>query len=289
MPRSENAASTGSVPPVRTSTGSRPRGARERAPGGRSAALGVEAAMPGELGRERQLGALGQRARAAAPRARADDLRRILARRDPHGQVAASRPAGRSCAPRRRRRGGRRARLGGRADVELVAAAASAGRAPTSASSPAPLGSDVPAALLGGGRRSIPARSGSAGGRRDRGARRRAPCAARGRRSARRRRTCPNARSASPVRTSRWAKTMPRVASVSAGVSASTMPESKTITASAPRSSARTHSPTSSEPVSSAPSISTRTWTGSSPASAISQATCSSGRKLPLSSVAPRA
>ena len=92
-----------------------------------------------------------------------------------------------------------------------------------------------------------------------------------------------------PVRTSTWANTMPRVASVSAGVSASTMPLSKTITASAPRASWRTHSPTSSEPVSSAPSISTRTWTGSSPAFAIAQATCSSGKKLPLSSVAPRA
>ena len=80
-----------------------------------------------------------------------------------------------------------------------------------------------------------------------------------------------------PVRTSTWANTIPRVASVSAGVSASTMPLSKTITQSAPRASWRTHSPTSSEPVSSAPSISTRTWTGSSPLVAIAQAVCSSG------------
>ena len=69
-----------------------------------------------------------------------------------------------------------------------------------------------------------------------------------------------------PVRTSTWANTIPRVASVSAGVSASTIPLSKTITASAPRASARTQSPTSSEPLSSAPSISTRTLTGRSPA-----------------------
>ena len=82
---------------------------------------------------------------------------------------------------------------------------------------------------------------------------------------------------------------MPRVATVRAGVSASSIAESNTIAQSAPRSSASTHRLTSSPPVSSAPSISTRTLSGSSPASAIAQATCSSGRKLPLSSQAPRA
>jgi hypothetical protein len=76
---------------------------------------------------------------------------------------------------------------------------------------------------------------------------------------------------------------------VRAGVSASSIAESKTIAQSAPRSSASTHSLTSVAPVSSPPSISTRTLTGSSPASAIAQATCSNGRKLPLSSHAPRA
>ena len=85
------------------------------------------------------------------------------------------------------------------------------------------------------------------------------------------------------------AKTIPRVAVVSAGVSASTIPLSNTITASAPRASAITQSPTSAEPVSSAPSISTRMLTGRSAVEASLQATCSSGRKLPLSSVAPRA
>ena len=93
----------------------------------------------------------------------------------------------------------------------------------------------------------------------------------------------------SPVRTVRWANTIPRVATVRAGVSASSASASKAIAQSAPRSSAATQSLTSSLPVSSAPSISTRTFTGSSPASAIAHATCSSGRKLPLSSQAPRA
>ena len=44
-----------------------------------------------------------------------------------------------------------------------------------------------------------------------------------------------------------------------------------------------------SPPASSSPSTSTRTWTGSSPARASAHAACSSGRKLPLSSAAPRA
>jgi hypothetical protein len=76
---------------------------------------------------------------------------------------------------------------------------------------------------------------------------------------------------------------------VIAGVCSSTIPESKTIAQSAPRSSARTHSATDSPPASSSPSTSTRTLTGSPPSLAIAQATCSSGRKLPLSSDAPRA
>ena len=111
--------------------------------------------------------------------------------------------------------------------------AASAGRAPTSASSAAPRGSVVPArrarprdgaarrpARSGSGRR--PSRAGQHGGERLR--------AARGTRSARRRRTCPSARAARRCGPRAWANTMPRVASVSAGVSASTMPVSKTIT-----------------------------------------------------------
>ena len=82
---------------------------------------------------------------------------------------------------------------------------------------------------------------------------------------------------------------MPRRPSVSAGVSSSTMPESKTIAQSAPRVSERIHSATAPLLASSSPSTSTRTFTGSVPAAASSQATCSSGRKLPLSSAAPRA
>ena len=83
--------------------------------------------------------------------------------------------------------------------------------------------------------------------------------------------------------------TSPRSPMVIAGVCSSTIPESKTIAQSAPRSSARTQCATASPPVSSSPSTSTRTLTGRAPAAACAHATCSSGRKLPLSSDAPRA
>jgi hypothetical protein len=92
-----------------------------------------------------------------------------------------------------------------------------------------------------------------------------------------------------PVRTSICAIDMPRRPTVIAGVCSSTMPESNTIAASAPRSSARIHSVIVSLPASSSPSTTTRTLTGSSPALARSQAAFSSGQKLPLSSAAPRA
>ena len=81
----------------------------------------------------------------------------------------------------------------------------------------------------------------------------------------------------------------PRSPTVIAGVRSSAMPESNTIAASAPRSSARIHSAMLSLPASSSPSTTTRTSTGSSPAFASSQAAHSSGQKLPLSSPAPRA
>ena len=58
---------------------------------------------------------------------------------------------------------------------------------------------------------------------------------------------------------------MPRSPIVIAGVCSSTIPESKTIAQSAPRSSARTQCATASPPVSSSPSTSTRTLTGSVP------------------------
>ena len=60
--------------------------------------------------------------------------------------------------------------------------------------------------------------------------------------------------------------TRPRRPTVIAGVRSSTMPESNTIAASAPRSSARIHSAMLSLPASSSPSTTTRTLTGSSPA-----------------------
>ena len=73
MPRSENAASTGSEPPVRISTGSRPHARASAARAIRSGLLvGVEPRRAGEHRRVRQLGAVRQRARAAAPRARAE-------------------------------------------------------------------------------------------------------------------------------------------------------------------------------------------------------------------------
>ena len=82
---------------------------------------------------------------------------------------------------------------------------------------------------------------------------------------------------------------MPRRPTVTVGTSGSSPPASKTIAASAPRSSARSQRATDSPPTSSSPSTSTRTFTGSAPSRASAQATCSSGRKLPLSSDAPRA
>ncbi len=99
----------------------------------------------------------------------------------------------------------------------------------------------------------------------------------------------PECRLRGAVRTVTSTSTMPRSPTVTAGVSGSGMPLSNTIATSAPRSSARTHSATASPARSSSPSTSTRTCTGSVPSRAIAQATCSSGRKLPLSSAAPRA
>ena len=99
----------------------------------------------------------------------------------------------------------------------------------------------------------------------------------------------PECRSRGATRTERSAFTIPRSPSVIAGVRSSAMSESKTIAASARRSSARIHSATARLAASSSPSTSTRTFTGSDPSRAIAQATCSSGRKLPLSSEAPRA
>ena len=87
------------------------------------------------------------------------------------------------------------------------------------------------------------------------------------------------------------AHTIPRVATVSAGVVRSSVPASNTIAAVGaalvgPASSDRAGCRRS---LSSSPSISTRTCTGSAPASANPHATSRSGRKLPLSSDAPRA
>ncbi len=83
--------------------------------------------------------------------------------------------------------------------------------------------------------------------------------------------------------------TRPRVATVIAGVRSSTMPESNTKAQSAPRSSSRIHRSADADPISSSPSTQKRTFTGSSPARAKSHPACSSGRKFPLSSAAPRA
>ena len=81
-----------------------------------------------------------------------------------------------------------------------------------------------------------------------------------------------------PVRTSIRAIAIPRSPTVMAGVASSIMPESNTIAASAPRSSARIHSVMVSEPASSSPSTTTRTSTGNSPARAISHAAYRSGQ-----------
>jgi hypothetical protein len=83
--------------------------------------------------------------------------------------------------------------------------------------------------------------------------------------------------------------TAPRSPIVMAGVRSSAMPESNTTAQSAPRASVRIHSETAALPASSSPSTTTRTFTGRAPARDSSHATCSSGRKLPLSSAAPRA
>ncbi len=94
-------------------------------------------------------------------------------------------------------------------------------------------------------------------------------------------------RSATVTVTRAWM--IPRVPTVIAGCAGSRLPESKTMQASAPRSSASIHRITGSLPASSSPSIRKRTWTGSSRASCISQATWINGHMLPLSSDAPRA
>ena len=293
MPRSANAARIGSEPPVRTSGRPRPERALDRAArAARSAgASGSKRDGSARSALEAQLGAVRQRV-AQQRLERGARSRRILAaaRAAPTGRRA--RPAARSCAPRRRatRWTSSEASAVG-AHVELARAArASAGRAPTSASSVRAGGQRLPAASsASASARSRPRAAARAGGRRGRAARRAsAACSAW------------NAFSAAPPY-------MPECAVALAGADLECgehhaararrqrgrlgvdHPAVEDDHASAPRSSASTHSPTSSEPVSSAPSISTRTWTGSSPASAIAQATCSSGRKLPLSSEAPRA
>ena len=63
-----------------------------------------------------------------------------------------------------------------------------------------------------------------------------------------------------------------------AGVRSSAISESNTIAQSAPSSASRSHFRTEGLPISSSPSTRKRTFTGSSPARASSQATCSSGR-----------
>ena len=99
----------------------------------------------------------------------------------------------------------------------------------------------------------------------------------------------PECTSRSPTRTVIEACTNPRPPTVIAGVRSSAISESNTIAQSASSSPARRRSSTERLPISSSPSTRKRTFTGSSPSRASSQATCSSGRKLPLSSAAPRA
>ena len=91
------------------------------------------------------------------------------------------------------------------------------------------------------------------------------------------------------MRTATETPTRPRVATVIMGVRSFTMPESNTSAQSAPRSSSRIHRSADADPISSSPSTQKRTFTGSSPARASSHPTWRSGRKLPLSSAAPRA
>ena len=280
------------MPPVRIRAGSRPQArASARAGDPQRLGAGIEARRRGGVPPSNvELGACPAGRRAAAPRAR----REIAAGSWPGASRtdrSQGRPAGRSCAPRRRGCGARRARRRRRCAprTRRPRGRRRAVRRPA-ASSPAPSRQRLPAASSSGGRRldagAQRLRQAAVGAGQDGGER----CGgARGRRSARRRRRRPNGRSARRCGPRDAANTMPRVAVVIAGVSGSSIPESNTIAQSAPRSSASTHSLTSSVPDSSAPSISTRTCTGSSPASAIAHATCSSGRKLPLSSAAPRA
>ncbi len=99
----------------------------------------------------------------------------------------------------------------------------------------------------------------------------------------------PECRSRSPVRTSTDVAISPRAAVAMAGVFSSTIIESNTTAQSASPRSSRIQRMAEREPTSSSPSTRKRTFTGSSSARAISQATWSSGRKFPLSSAAPRA
>ena len=218
----------------------------------RARARGARPAARAARGRTRRLGALGAEAsarrrpaarRAAAARGWRRSPRTAgppTIRTDSVGACATGTTIVRACAALDHVHVERR--LGGRADVELGSAAcASAGRAPTLGQLGSPVGQRRPARRAPACDGAIDARRAAAraGGRPGRGARRAsARCSAWNAFSAAPP-YMPECAGCVPVRTSRWAKTMPRVASVSAGVSASTMPLSKTITASAPRSSAQ--------------------------------------------------
>ncbi len=99
----------------------------------------------------------------------------------------------------------------------------------------------------------------------------------------------PEWRSWSAVRTSIRACIVPRAEVTRIGVDGSGMRESNAIAASPGPSSARSQCSALGPPISSSPSTTKRTCTGSSPAAFSSRAAQISGSSWPLSSVAPRA